>query len=240
MKAPIAGFVYILEGFQLIFKPGLRRFVVIPVMINILFFVLLFLLMRYYMGEFNAWFLQHLPAWLHWLSGVLWVFFFLSFLLIFIYTFVTIANLIAAPFNSFLAEKVELYLTGTIPPQRGWLENMADIPRTIGRQLALLGYYLPRALVLVVLFFIPVVHIIVAVIWFLFNAWFMAITYVDYPTDNHRIPLSKVRTWLWERYGLSLSFGMGVVIVAMIPILNFFVIPAAVAGATKLWVEENT
>jgi CysZ protein len=240
MANPVIGMSYLIDGFALISKPGLRRFVIIPLMINILLFAGLFFLLRHFVVEFNLWFASHLPAWLHWLSAVLWILFFISFFIIIVYTFVTFANIISAPFNSFLAEKVELYLTGVIPEDRSLMDNIKDIPRIIGRQLAIIGYYLPRALLLLILFFIPVVQAVAAILSFLFHGWFMTLTYIDYPTDNHRVPMRDVRVWLHQRRWAALGFGVSVLVCSMIPVLNCFVIPAAVAGATKFWVEQNT
>lgn len=235
----INGIHYLGQGFHLITKPGLKRFVIIPLIINILLFISLFLLLRYLIGEFNAWFTHFLPAWLHWLSILLWVLFFLGFFVIIVYTFVTITNLLSAPFNSFLAEKVEMYLTHHNLTQRSLWDNIKDVPRVVGRQFAILGYYIPRAILILILFFIPVIHIIAPILAFLFHAWFMTFTYIDYPTDNHRIPIHKVRSWLHERRSLTLGFGVAVLLFSMVPILNFFIIPAAVAGATKCWIDEE-
>lgn len=234
-----SGISYFLAGFSLLTKPGIKRFVIIPLLINFILFMGLFFLLRHFMSEFNQWFEGLLPNWLHWLSAILWFLFFISFFLVFIYTFVTIANLISAPFNSLLAEKVELYLTNKVPASLGLYENVKDVPRILGRQFGILGYYLPRALLILVLFFIPVIQAIAPLIWFLFNAWNMALTYIDYPTDNHRVPLKDVRAWLKEKKFISYGFGISVLVATMIPVLNFFTIPAAVAGATKFWIEEN-
>lgn len=234
----IDGMSYLIDGFSLIAKPGLKRFVIIPLLINIILFMALFFVFRHYLNIFNAWFSGYLPSWLHWLEIVLWLLFLISFFLVFIYLFVTIANLISAPFNSFLAEKVELYLTGKIPQSRTLWENIKDIPRIIGRQLAILGYYIPRAVLLLILFFIPVVQAVAAFLWFLFNAWYMTLTYIDYPSDNHRIPIYHVRMWLNRKRWVGMGFGLSVLVATMIPFVNFFAIPAAVAGATKFWLEE--
>jgi CysZ protein len=231
------GVHYLLDGFKLITKPGLRRFVIIPLAINIFLFVGVFFLLRHFVSEFNTWFANYLPAWLQWLSTILWLLFFIGFFGILIYTFVTIANLISAPFNSFLAEKVELYLTGKIPEDRSLMDNLKDIPRIVGRQLSIIGYYIPRALLILILFFIPVVQAFAALLSFVFHAWVMTITYIDYPTDNHRIPMSEVRDWMRQRRWSSLGFGVGVLACSMIPVINCFTIPAAVAGATKFWIE---
>jgi CysZ protein len=240
MPSTFASLFYLIEGFKLIIKPGVKRYVAIPLFLNIILFVGLFFLARHFIHVFNIWFISHLPSWLHWLSSVLWLLFFLSFFLILIYTFVIFANLISAPFNSLLAEKVELLLTGKTIEQRSLFENIKDVPRIIGRQLAILGYYLPRAVIILILFLIPVIHFIAVIIWFLFNAWFLTLIYLDYPTDNHRIPLQQVKNWMRERRGVSLAFGISILIGTMIPILNLFVMPVSVAAATKFWIDSKS
>lgn len=236
MRDLLIGISHLVDGFELMTKPGVKRFVAIPVLINILLFIGAFFLLRHFMGEFNAWILHYLPTWLHWLTYLLWLLFFISFFTFFIFAFVTLANVIAAPFNSLLSEKVENYLTGKTLSSLSLLENIKDIPRIIGRQIAILGYYLPRAILLFILFFIPVVQTIAPILWFLFHAWFLTLTYIDYPTDNHRVALLEVRIRLSQNRLTSLGFGIAVLVVTMVPILNLFAIPAAVAGATKYWV----
>jgi CysZ protein len=238
MGNPIHGVSYFLDGFELITRPGLRRFIIIPVIINLVLFVILFFLYIHFIDRLESWFIHFLPYWLTWLAPILWFLFLIGFILIFIYLFVTLVNIIAAPFNALLAEKVELYLTGRLKESRSLFGTIKDAPRSILRQVAIFVYYLPRAIFLLVLFFVPGVQIAAPLLWFLFNAWFQTLTYVDYPTDNHRISLVAARSWLGEHRGLSLGFGVGVLIATSIPVLNLFAIPAAVCGATKLWLEE--
>ena len=62
------------------------------------------------------------------------------------FTFTMLANVIAAPFNGFLAEKVEVVVRGTDDfPAFSWGELIAMIPRTLAREMRKLGYFLPRA-----------------------------------------------------------------------------------------------
>ena len=104
-------------------------------------------------------------------------------------TFSTIANWIAAPFSGLLAEQLEARLTGATPPDVGVFGIMKDIPRIMKREWQKLARYLPRAIVLLLLYFIPGVGQTVApVLWFLFSAWMLAIQYCDYPFDNHKVP----------------------------------------------------
>lgn len=233
------GVHYLFAGFGLITKPGLKRFVVIPLLINIAVFTLLFLLMHHYIGALNNWVSGYLPSWLQWLSIIIWLLFFAGFFLVFIYAFAAIGGIAAAPFNGLLAEKTEQFLTGQQPVDRGLLENIKDVPRIIRRQFSIIFFYLPRAMLILILFFIPVVHVFAAVLWVLFSAWFLAMQYIDFPTDNHRVPVAEVRAWLDQRRAVTLGFGISLLLVMSIPGLNFFAIPAAAAGAAKFWVEEN-
>lgn len=239
MTNPLKGMRYFIDGLSLMATPGIRRFVVIPVLINIVVFTALFALLKHFFVEFNAWFAHFLPAWLQWIAVILWAFFFISFVVMFIYTFVTIANIIAAPFNSMLSEKVEFYLTGVVKPQQTFSANLAAMPRAVWRQLNVFGFYLPRAFCVLLLFLFPLTQPIAAIIWFVFNAWYMALTYVDYPTDNQQIGIDTVHSWLKSHRWLAFGFGGSVLVFSMIPFANFFTIPAAVAGATKLWVENK-
>jgi CysZ protein len=233
------GVHYLLAGFNLIAKPGLRRFVILPVVINIVVFILLFMVLRFYIGGLDEWLVAHLPTWLRWMSIFLWLLFFVGFFLIFIAAFATLGAIIAAPFNSLLAEQVEAYLTGKPCVERSWWENIKDMPRMLGRQFTILFYYLPRALLILLLFLIPLVHAIVIIIWVAFCAWFLAMQYLDFPMDNHRIPVPEMREWLLARRAVAMGFGMSIMLVMSIPGVNLLAIPAAAAGAAKFWVEER-
>ena len=76
----------------------------------------------------------------------------------------------------------------------GMLDVVKDVPRTFGREWTKLKYYLPKAIGCLILFLIPVVgQTLAPVLWFLLSAWMMAIQYVDYPFDNHKIGFITMR-----------------------------------------------
>ena len=138
--------------------------------------------------------MSHVPDWLQWLNYLLWPVAVISVLLVFGYFFSTIANWIAAPFNGLLAEQLEARLTGATPPDTGMLGIMKDLPRIMKREWQKFAWYLPRAIVLLILYFIPGIGQTVApVLWFLFSAWMLAIQYCDYPFDNHKVPFKTMR-----------------------------------------------
>lgn len=227
---------YVQRGFELAFQKGLRRYVLIPLAINIvLFSVAIYATFHYTtigVEKLMAW----LPAYLYWLEVVLWPLIVIGIVLIFALTFTSVANIIASPFNSLLAEQVEIKLTGKGPIDGGVAGMIKDIPRIIGREFQKIIYFLPRILGFgLLLLFVPILG---QILWFLFGGWMMTIQYADYPFDNHKVPFRTMRQELWRHSGKSLSFGCIVAVLASIPIINLMMIPVAVCGATAMWVDH--
>ena len=135
-----------------------------------------------------------------------------------------------------MAEKTEELITGApVDSLEGLGAALASVPRSIVRELLKLLYYVPMALLVLVLSFIPGVG---AVAWLLLGAWMMSIQFVDYPMDNHQLSFAAVKNACRSRRLSSLGFGGVVAVCTGIPVVNFFVVPAAVVGATLLWCEE--
>lgn len=241
MIAPaLTGPQYLKEGFRLIFTPGLRRFVILPLAINLLLFIAL---ISYAVHGFSSWvetFMPSLPSWLSFLEYLLWPLFVMLVLVIIFFTFTTLASIVGAPVNGLLSEKVEVVIRGQDDfPPFSWTELMAMVPRTLGREMRKLAYFLPRALGLLILSFIPVLNIAAAPLWILLGIWMMAVQYIDYPADNHKMSWGDMLAWLREKRWQSLGFGGIVYLGLLVPLLNLLVMPAAVAGATVFWVRER-
>ncbi|EAS44507.1 sulfate transporter CysZ [Photobacterium profundum] len=238
-QSPASGAGYFFRGMSLAIQPGTRRFVIFPLFINILLFGSAFGFVLSQLGDWiNGW-IAALPSWLDWLSYLLWPLLAIATLVIFSYIFSTIANWIAAPFNGLLAEHLEAKLTGEPAPDTGLKDILKDLPRIMNREWMKLKYYLPKALGLLILLWIPAIGQTVGpVLWFLFSAWMMTIQYADYPFDNHKVPFPTMRDALKVKRGKSLSFGSLVMVFTMTPILNLFVMPIAVCGATAMWVDH--
>lgn len=231
-----SGLAYFIRGFDLITTKGLKRFVIIPILVNLILFGVA---LGYLINNSGAWMAQlmsYLPSYFQWLEFILYPLLFLVVILSFGLLFNTITNFIAAPFNGMLAEKVERHLSGESLGDEGLLSLLKDIPRTLGRELQKLMYYLPRLL----LFFIALLLLpgIGQVLWLAFGAWMMAIQYLDYPFDNHKISFAQMRRELGAQKGKSFGFGIMVALVTMLPLVNFVVMPIAVCGATALWVDH--
>ncbi|PJG58898.1 sulfate transporter CysZ [Aeromonas cavernicola] len=239
VTASLSGASYFLRGFSLIRQPGIRTFVLIPLLVNMLLFAGAFYALLMQLDGLFAWLDQQIPSWLSWLDYLLWPIAVLTILVVFSFIFSSVTNWLAAPFNGLLAEKVEQILTGEAPNDSGMLDVVKDVPRTFGREWIKLKYYLPKALGCLILFLIPVIgQTLAPLLWFLFSAWMMAIQYVDYPFDNHKIDFITMRDALKQQRGKSLSFGALVTLCAAIPFVNLLVMPVAICGATAMWVDH--
>ncbi|WJW76526.1 sulfate transporter CysZ [Thiohalobacter sp. IOR34] len=238
MRDFIQGLGFVASGLQLIRQPRLRRFVLVPLAINLLLFAGLIGFAASEFGRLMDYLLGFLPDWLAWLRYLLWPLFAASVLLVVFYGFSILANLIAAPFNGLLAEAVERHLTGqSLEGIGGWRQILRDILPSLWSEVQKLLYFLLRALPVGLCFLIPGLNLAAPVLWGLFSAWMLALEYADYPLNNHRLLFPAQRRLLGSRRLLTLGFGSGVLLMTLIPVINFIAMPTAVAGATALWVR---
>lgn len=229
-----AGPAYLLQGLRLIRRPGLRRFVLMPLIVNALLFTALIV---YGFGEFNALIDALLPPSFEWLAWLLWPLFALTVLVIAFYSFGLIANLIAAPFNSLLAAAVERDLTGKKADDSAF--SLRAALASLGHEIKKFFFLLACAVPLLILFVIPGLNLLAPFAWFVFSAWLLALEYSDYPLGNRGLRFPQIRAELRRRPLPALGFGASVSVCTMIPLLNFLVMPAAVAGATAWWLDES-
>ena len=228
---------YFFTGLRLLTRSGLKRFVAIPFIINVAVFAVVLWVGLQWFEQFLD---RILPSWLDWAEFILWPLFALSFFLSVFYLFALLMNVIAAPFNGLLAEKVEQYLRGQphVASGTNTTQLLKDIPRSIGNEVSKLVYFLVRSIPLLILFLIPGVNVAAPFLWFLFSAWMLSLEYLDYPFSNHGIPFKTTRALVRKRRGHSIAFGAAITGFTMIPLLNFIVMPAAVAGATAWYVDS--
>ena len=241
MTDAFRGALYLLRGFRLITRPGIRRYAIIPVILNVLVFIgLIGVALDVFGTLMDRW----LPAsdtalWML-LRGVLWLVVGLATTLAVYFSFTVVANLLGAPFNGVLAEAVETTLNPGFSPISASLGRVvADVPGALFNELKKIAYFSLWAIPLLTLFLIPVLALFAPLIWGVFMAWMLALEYVEYPMSNHRQPFRSVRCWLAGNRAMGLGFGGAVMLAMLIPGINLLVMPAAVAGATTLWVEAK-
>ena len=234
---PFHGAAYVLRGLRLIKEPGIRMYAVIPLLINMILFIALLIYLALRIDVWVNALTPDLPAWLQWLHWLIWLVAALSALILSFFAVSLLANLIAAPFNEALAERVEHFLAGEREEQTGspWFHGAL---KALANEARKLGYFLVRAVPLLLLYLIPGVNVLAPLLWVLFSAWMLAVEYTDYPMGNNGLGFDAQRHVLSRHRALSVGFGAAVLGLTAIPLLNIIIMPAAVAGATALWVER--
>lgn len=233
---------YIAVGWRLVRTRGLRRFVWMPLLINILVFGLLGWWLNSLATQWLAswslfstlgdwWIIRALETLLRWL-------FTLVLLFSLAYLFTLLANLIGAPFNGLLSERVEAHLRGQVSETTpSWLSLVKSVPRVMLSELAKLFYLVLCLTPLIILQFVPIINLIAPALLFLFGAWMFALEYMDYPMGNHGLLFKDVRKRMRRNRKVAYGFGSGVALLSTIPVINLFIMPVAVAGATALYVD---
>ena len=236
MQEFITGFKYIFRGFGLIIKPGVRFFVFIPLFINTVMFAAVIIYGANLMSDFIN---SYLTGWWEWLSWLLWPLFIIITLTVVFFCFSILANLVASPFNGFLAEAAESYLTGIKSQQSGgWSRLPGEIKSAVKSEIVKFTYFLIRAVPLLILFFIPFVNLAAPWLWLLLGAWMLSLEYLDFPAGNHGIIFPELRDTMKTRKKMAFGFGIGTMLLTMLPVINFIAIPVAVCGATAMWTER--
>ncbi len=225
-----------LSGFGLIFKTGIRRYVIIPLLINtVLFAGAIYLLSQ----QMNIWLEQLLPGWLSWLEWLILPLFWITILLIVFFTFTLVANLISAPFNSYLSASVEKKLTGSGPENLVTEPVWKTVVRTVAAEVRKTLYFLMWLIPLGLLTIIPVINVVAPFAWFLFAAWSFSIEYTDSPLGNRGLLFEEIREYNRKNRMRSLGLGTGVFVMTSIPFLNFLAMPVAVCAATKMTIRTS-
>ena len=229
----VAGVRHALRGFRLITAPGVRGFVVVPLLINISLFVLALIGTSHALDAAVA---RYLASWPEWSQWIVWLLFALLAAIAVFFTFTLVANIVASPFNGMLAEAVERHLGhGGVAPEFSWGRLLAEVRRTVVAELRKLLYIALRALPLVVISVIPVINVAAPGLWLLFGAWMLCLEYLDCPHGNHGALFPRVVDAMRERRRLALGFGMTMTFITIVPVLNFIAMPVGVAGATSLY-----
>jgi len=240
---PVTGISYLFKALPLLTQKGIKSFVIIPLIINIFFFSIGIYFGFSYFGEYMDKMLDTSGLW-NWVAAIvefikplLYILFGVTLFVLIFYTFSIVANIIASPFNSLLAEATEKHLTGkTMDDTDSFKKIMKELIPTILMELRKLIYMILWSIpFLIMLFVIPIIG---PIIWFLFTAWMMSLQYMDYPMGNHKLKFSEQRALQGKQRLFSLGFGSVTMGAAMIPFVNFIVMPTAVIAATMIWVDQ--
>lgn len=222
---------FLLRGFGLLLSPGVKRFVVLPALVNIVLFAAGYWLLA---TTLSGWVEQWLPDWLDWLSWLIWPLLALAFAFVGFFCFTLLANLLLAPFNGVLAARIARTIGHAPPPVSETGSNAwADVRDELRR----LAYALVWALAPLAISFAPVVNLAAPLAWFVYGAWMLGFEYLGPSLANAGLRFSAQLECMRASRPVVIGFGASAALATMIPVVNFLVLPAALAGGTALAVR---
>lgn len=226
----LLGVRYFFDGVKYMRQPGIKRYVALPILLNIILVGAAswwgVTLITDWMSDLAQWF----PSWLSWLYWILMPLLVITFVIALAYFFSTFLMILMAPINGLLSEKVDLLEGAKLPPESLW----SMTKRTVFRELVKLGYLIPRYLIIMLLSFVPLVQLAVPFIAMVFASWVMGMQYIDYSFDNRKIHFKETKAALHQDRLTVLGFGAIAAVLFTIPVVNWFVMPAAIIGATLM------
>lgn len=214
-------------------QPGLRRYVLLPVLGNIVLFALAAVLALWGLESLLEAWLPEQVGWLRWLLFPLLV---VGLLIGSLFAFTVLANLLLGPFLGPLAAKVNERLGGESPlPGEGFLP---DLLRDSGMELRRLGYIVLCSVGVLLLGLVPVVNLAAPPLGLLLTAWLLSMEHAAHPLGLRRMSLSDQLRFLRLNRVAVLGFGFASMGALLVPGLNLVLLPAAVCGMT-LFVHER-
>lgn len=230
----------VLEGLRLLAGPGLRPYLVLPIAIGSLALSIVFTLGATLGKSLLHWLGPELDSglpmfdWLwHWLW---WPSLAIGLVGLTAYVAALAALLIGAPFNVLLADKVEYALTD----KRETRAKRIVLPRTARiawrdqcKRVAIASVWLLPAWLLSLL--IPVAGVVA---WLALASWNLGLQYVRQQMRHEGSAIREVRARLRRHRAMTFGFGATTFALTLTPILNLVAMPAAVVGATLMWLRE--
>ncbi len=234
------GFIYLIRSIKIVFSDWkVFRLAIMPMLVNILLFVGFFFAFNYFSYEISSRVFEESTQVWYWyaLSWLIGVALFIVSIFIVLFGFVVVGLIVAAPFNDMLAAAVEKKVTGTV--KETGMSIWGLVKYTVKNEIRKMAVIILVQGSLFLVNFIPGVgQMIFVVVSPAFLALVMAYEFTGYTLDRRGLSFSEKRKYLTSKFGLSMGFGLGVVVTLIIPIVNLLLLPLAVTGGTLLVIEN--
>jgi CysZ protein len=148
-------------------------------------------------------------------------------------------SVIAAPFNDALSEAVEVIAASRTPAPFSVARMLRSLGRTLGLEL---GKWMLYASVMGPLFILNWLlpgpgSVLYLVAGTSITALFFAVDYLDFSAARHDFTLRQRALLARTRLRSVMGLGFGIWALLFIPVINLLFMPAAVAGATLLFLD---
>lgn len=235
------------DAHKLIVKHNLWGYVFIPGIINLILFVLIFLV-GYYTGNYAVqWvfdllgisgeatgFFKFLVASLHFIVKIL-VYFLLFMLYISNYKYIVL--MIMSPLLAVLSEKTDELITDK-KYKLSFVQLLKDIKR--GWTIVLRNMLIEFGFIIIFFFlgFIPLVGLICPIITFIISMYFFGFSMIDYTNERYRLAISQSVKFVQNNKGFAIANGLIFYLILMIPLLGLLIAPSYAVIAATIGVQQ--
>ena len=243
MKDFLFGFTYPFRTLKFFFSHSvLIKYSIAPMLINLLIYGSVFILSY-------GWFTSSIESWLgiesteagFWLKFLHTALLIIGFILLLFFCyllFTILGNIITAPFNEEISQRVEEIVTGTKEGHKmGFWE---DAYISIKGEIQKLLFYLMILLLIFSLNLIPVAGSVVSgILGIIFSSFYNALDFLDYPMTRKRMRFrDKLKV---TRKGKLVTYGFGFTafLLLFLPVINVFMKPILVVAGTSLYYEKD-
>ncbi|PCH67587.1 MAG: hypothetical protein COC01_05465 [Bacteroidetes bacterium] len=232
-----------IEAHKLILRHKLWVFVLIPGIINLLLFALIFAIAWTTADAFAYVILDFIGIGDE--EGIMYmvkivISFLIRVILILMYLMVYkyVVLIIMSPFMAILSEKIEKIVTET-QYSFHFSQFIKDVIR--GSFLAIKNMFIELVLiaVLMILSFVPLLNFITPVMILLVQGYFFGFSLIDYTNERKKLSVKESAKFVSEHKGLSIGIGLGFYGLLLIPVLGLLLAPTYGVTAATLSVLKQ-
>lgn len=226
-------------AYGLISKLKLWKYFVIPVIISIVVFTMIFVSAYGLSDNLGEW-MAGIWIWETGKATFTAISTFIGGIVIFAIGLILYKHIIMAlssPFMSPVSEKIEAYFTGK--PAKNYVSTnfSKQLVRGIRIGLRNLSKELLYTLPILILKFIPVVNIFSTILLFLVQAYYAGFANMDYTLERHFKYKDSV-AFIRQHRGLAIGNGIGFLLLLLIPVVGvILVLPLSVTSASVIAVD---
>ncbi|MBN8584774.1 MAG: EI24 domain-containing protein [Ignavibacteria bacterium] len=243
MKDFLFGFTYPFRSLKFFFSHSvLIKYSIAPMLINLLIYGSVFILSySWFTSSIEGWLgIEGTEAgfWLKFLHTALLIIGFILLLFICYLLFTILGNIITAPFNEEISQRVEEIVTGTKEGHKmGFWE---DAYISIKGEIQKLAFYLIILLLIFSLNLIPVAgSVLSSILGVIFSSYYNALDFLDYPMTRKKMRFRDKLKVTGKGRLITYGFGFISFLLLFLPVINVFMKPILVVAGTSLFYEKG-
>jgi CysZ protein len=242
MQRFISGALYPVYAFSLLARtPRLWRYVLLPIIVNILVGATLYAGLLF--GGLRAidGFVAGLPEWAAVLGALLRLLLIIGVLIATGFVLVRFGVVLGAPWYSKLSAELELLRSGQPPPEQtaGLSASMRDLGRALAFEIRKLLLVLAIGALLLLLNLIPVAGQLLATAgWVALGATISCLDFFDYPLERRLLSFRAKLGVIRRAMPASAGFGLVCLGLVSIPFFNLLLIPLCVVAGTLFFCDH--